>query len=264
MAAENGEDDDDNDGEKDEWEEIEGEADGEDDEEGWADMEKEEEEEEEKADEEMEEEDIPLKAAAEVDDEKCPTLVPIGTGEGEPTPSLTKLTTEERDSIRRDVSSTRIFSTEDFTRMAKLVQREEAAKRDPRLMAKRRRAGDKFEPLSDDDDSSSDEDEGVRIRGQTEAGDLLGSGARRRKSRAEKLERIQAGREKYEHGDRRGGSTNEEKKRKKNFLMSKNSRATRDKMGDKATRRQNTTGGRGKENFKGANAGNARKRRRKN
>jgi protein SDA1 len=52
---------------------------------------------------------------------------------------------------------------------------------------------------------------------------------RKRTHKAEKLKKIIAGRDAFESKERAGGSTNIEKSRKKNFLMSKSSREARSK-----------------------------------
>jgi hypothetical protein len=44
--------------------------------------------------------------------------------------------TEEREKLKQDISSTRIFSTSDFLKMGRLVEREERSKRDPREAAR--------------------------------------------------------------------------------------------------------------------------------
>ena len=78
-------------------------------------------------------------------------------------------------------------------------------------------------------------------------------------SKAERLEKIIQGRAAFETKSRDGGSTNEEKKRKKNFLMTKFSMSTRTKMGGKQTFRDLT-----KRKHKAGQIGHlAKKRRRK-
>mmetsp|Transcript_2345 Transcript_2345/g.2822 ORF Transcript_2345/g.2822 Transcript_2345/m.2822 type:complete len:87 (+) Transcript_2345:121-381(+) len=61
---------------------------------------------------------------------------------------------------------------------------------------------------------------------------------KKRISKAEKLEKIVAGREKFESKSRDGGSTNIEKKRKKNFQMTKYAFASRQKRSEKDSVRQ--------------------------
>ena len=63
---------------------------------------------------------------------------------------------------------------------------------------------------------------------------------RKRANKMERLEKVLAGREAFEHKRRDGGSTNTEKKRKKNFLMSKFSVSNRTKQGSKDTARRGT------------------------
>jgi protein SDA1 len=62
-------------------------------------------------------------------------------------------------------------------------------------------------------------------------------------SKAEKLSKIIAGRTEFESKQRSGGSTNIEKKRKKNFVMSKFGRETRAKGRGKAGLNEKTFGG---------------------
>jgi protein SDA1 len=158
-------------------------------------------------------------------------------------PDLSKMTKDEREQLKQQVSSTRIFTTEDFIKMKKLVERENRAKRDPREAARRKRAiaqGKDFIALSDDenDDDNSTESEtesimgderGVNIKGTVNPQDIMATSTRKRQSRADKLEKVLAGRTKFETKGRAGGSTNIEKKRKKNFIMSKFSTDARTK-----------------------------------
>jgi protein SDA1 len=150
---------------------------------------------------------------------------------------LSKMTPEEREDLKQKVSSTRVFTASDFEKMRKLVEREHRAKRDPREAARRKRAvakGKEFEELSDDSDSDADDHE-VRVSGVVTPQDIMADAKRKRQSKAEKLEKIVAGRQKFESKSRAGGSTNTEKKRKKNFMMSQFSFATRSKGKGKAT-----------------------------
>ena len=150
-----------------------------------------------------------------------------------PTIDLSKMTQEERELLKQEVSSHRIFSAADFVKMRKLVEREERVKRDPREAARRKRAlarGQEFEALSDDDDDDESEDEAAwHVHGAVQPSDLMALATRKRQSKAEKLEKILAGRTKFETKMRAGGSTNIEKTRKKNFLMSKFSQDARRK-----------------------------------
>merc|ERR1712070_526937 len=79
---------------------------------------------------------------------------------------LSKMTQEERNKLKQEISSTRVFTAADFIKMRKLVEREERARRDPREAARRKRAiarGQEFDELSDDDfDDSDDEDDMIR------------------------------------------------------------------------------------------------------
>ena len=146
-------------------------------------------------------------------------------------PDVSKLSVEERDRLKQELSSTRIFTTSDFVKMRKLVERERRAKQDPREVARRKRAiarGEEFEELSDDD-SDDDSDEEINIAGAVNPSHLMAEAKRKRQSKAEKLEKIIAGRTQFEQKHREGGSTNVEKKRKKNFQMTKFSRDARSK-----------------------------------
>jgi len=148
---------------------------------------------------------------------------------------LSKMTQDERNKLKQDISSTRVFSASDFVKMRKLVEREERARRDPREAARRKRAiarGQEFDELSDDDDDSDgddDEYDEVRIKGAVNPDMIMAEAKRKRKSKAEKLQKILSGREAFETNHRPGGSTNTEKERKKNFLMTKSSKRARTK-----------------------------------
>ena len=188
------------------------------------------------------------------DDDEAPDLIRLDvnndnketTNDEIIVPDLSKMTKEERDKLKQDVSSTRIFTTEDFIKMRKLVERENRAKHDPREAARRKRAiaqGRDFVALSDDDDDDDDgnnsteseseslvgDDRNVNIKGTVNPEDIMALSTRKRQSRAMKLEKVLAGRTKFETKQRAGGSTNIEKKRGKNFIMSKFSQDARSK-----------------------------------
>ena len=174
------------------------------------------------------------------DEEEAPELIVVdpkekqdGDNDEEDVLDLSKMTQEERNKLKQDISSTRIFTASDFAKMKKLVEREERARRDPREAARRKRAiarGNEFDELSEDDYDSDDSDEDqVRIRGAVNPDMIMAEAKRKRKSKAEKLKKVLEGREKFESNDRAGGSTNTEKERKKNFLMSKSSKRARTK-----------------------------------
>ncbi|KAL3940952.1 MAG: hypothetical protein SGBAC_004605 [Bacillariaceae sp.] len=172
------------------------------------------------------------------DDEEAPDLVVHEKSTDETTTDesvidLAKMTPDEREKLKQDVSSSRIFSTADFVRMRKLVEREKRLKSDPREAARRKRAiargGQDFEDLSDDDSSVDSEDDDIHIKGAVNPFEIMAEAKRKRQTKAEKLEKILAGRSNFETSDRAGGSTNTEKLRRKNFLMSKSSRGARSK-----------------------------------
>jgi protein SDA1 len=185
----------------------------------------------------------------ESEDDTAPELVNLddfeeesigSTPQIEPTIILSKLTDTERNALRQNISSTRIFSTADFEKMRKLVARAEREKRDPRAAARRKRMeaqGKTLEELSDNESSveSDDDAEAVKTAGVVRPDDIMAEAKRKRQSKAEKLEKIMAGREKFQHKSRAGGSTNEEKKRKKNFLMQKFSYEMRGRKNLKAS-----------------------------
>lgn len=197
-------------------------------------------------------------AAGMDDDEVAPKLIKVKEIDGKMVPEedidsegketsidLSKMTAEERAKLKQDVSSTRIFTAADFAKMRKLVEREERIKRDPRAAArlKRRRAqGKEFEELSDDDGYSSDEDDGIHVKGAVNFMDIAAEAKKKRANKIERLTKIVEGRDKFEHKQREGGSTNTEKTRKKNFLMTKNSFANRTKQGNKQTARDAARG----------------------
>jgi len=159
---------------------------------------------------------------------------------------LSKMTCEERTKLRLHVSSTRVFTTFELKKMAKLVERQHRARRDPRVAArtKRRLAQGKvdFEELSDDSDDwdSDSDDEVLYVKGAVRNYDIMASARKKRQNKVERLEKILTGREKFEFKARVGGSTNTEKKRKKSFLMTKFSFENRTKQGSKETARRGT------------------------
>lgn len=173
---------------------------------------------------------------------------------------LSKMTPAEREAMRMEVSASRAFTSSDFSKMRKLVEREHKARRDPREAARRKRAiarGDGFEELSGDDDSDSDDDN-VQFKGKVNLEDIMAQATKKRQNKAERLSKVLAGREKFESNSRTGGSTNIEKKRKKNFVMAKFSFETRAKGKGKSQRAEAKNG-------KGFNANHDnKKRRRKN
>merc|ERR1719512_120135 len=192
------------------------------------------------------------------DDAVAPTLIPVKIVDGKAVPieeysdneptqktvDLSSMTPEERAKLSQEVSATRVFTAAEFAKMRKLVERQERLKRDPRAAAriKRRRAqGKDFEELSDDDDESdvdSGDEERVYVKGAVSTNEIMADTKKKRASKIERLEKVLAGREQFEHKNRDGGSTNTEKKRKKNFLMTKFSAANRTKQGSKDTARR--------------------------
>ncbi|KAK1746062.1 SDA1 family protein [Skeletonema marinoi] len=206
-------------------------------------------------------------------DEEAPDLVLLGDdeegkeeedvdGEKGDTVDYSKLSKKERAKMQQEVSSTRIFTASEFAKMHKLVARQQQARRDPRLAAKLKRAiakGEEFDDISDSDSDDSD-DEDIHIKGAVNNTDIMADAKRKRMSKAEKLEKIIEGRVKFETNERAGGSTNTEKKRKKNFAMSKYSFDARKKVGEKTTAKM----GRKQERSKLDGGGrDAKKRRRK-
>mmetsp|Transcript_14965 Transcript_14965/g.31785 ORF Transcript_14965/g.31785 Transcript_14965/m.31785 type:complete len:831 (-) Transcript_14965:109-2601(-) len=201
-----------------------------------------------------EEEEIAMNDVDDDDDKSdgdAPDLVLIGEDNDEDMKSkgdeakdeqldLSKLSKEERANLQQEVSSTRVFTSAEFAKMNKLVERQQQARRDPRLAARLKRAkakGEEYADMSDSDDDMSD-DEDIHIKGAVNAVDIMAEAKRKRMSKAEKLEKIIEGREKWESKQRAGGSTNTEKKRKKNFAMSKFAFSTRKKVGEKNTAKQ--------------------------
>jgi protein SDA1 len=205
--------------------------------------------------------------------EEAPELVylPLDPKEKSGVIDTSRMSKLERDKLKQKVSSTRIFSAEDFAKMRKLVEREEHAKRDPRAAAKLKRqlaSGKGFIELSDDDENSSDDDQEdddrnkqIHVKGVVNPSDIMAEAKRKRASKIERLEKIVAGREKFEHKKRDGGSTNTEKKRKKLFVMSKFSTKARMKRNDKETAKHARKNG-NKRKFK-ENKFESKKRRRK-
>ena len=114
---------------------------------------------------------------------------------------------KERAQIIQNASSKRIFTTSDFEKMRKLVEREQKLRRDPRAAARRKRAlakGKGFEALPDDnedvsDDSSLDDNEqSIRTHGVVNPMDIMANSKKKRMNKKERLEKIIAGREKFE------------------------------------------------------------------
>jgi len=165
-------------------------------------------------------------------------MVPVPDEEaGEDSIDLSKMSAKERNKMSQDVSSTRIFSAADFDKMRKLVEREARLKRDPRAAAKLKRMkakGKDFIELSDDD-SDDEEDDGIQVKGVVNPSDIMANAKKKRMSKIEKLEKIVAGRQKFEFKSRDGGSTNTEKTRNKAFVMTKYSQSSREKQGRKIT-----------------------------
>ena len=221
--------------------------DNDDDEEDDDEEEEEELEEEEEGDEEkdVDEDDID----EEVDEMQTTTAADDDVDVEERVIDLSKMSQQERDALKQHVSSTRVYSAQDFAKMRKLVERERRARMDPREAARRKRAiaqrggGEDFyfDPLSDDDDDDAastngggggDDDENddqIKIKGAVGVGDIMAESTRKRQTKADKLQKVLAGREKFETKGRAGGSTNTEKLRRKNFVMSKSSRSARAK-----------------------------------
>jgi protein SDA1 len=254
--VEEDDDDDDDDVDDDGWEEVDDDNDNnaENDSGEWEDMDEEE---------DMQDKD---------DVEEAPSLVPLNV-DGNPVqgssedkgalaveiPNVSKMTKEQRDRLKQQVSSTRIFSTADFAKMKKLVERENRAKFDPREAARRKRAiakGQEFEALSETE-SETESVADVNIKGTVNPEDIMASATRKRQSKAERLEKVLAGRTQFETKRREGGSTNVEKKRKKNFVMSKFSREARSKGRGKSHSQQKASG------LPSKGTHEARKRRRK-
>mmetsp|Transcript_16710 Transcript_16710/g.33991 ORF Transcript_16710/g.33991 Transcript_16710/m.33991 type:complete len:896 (-) Transcript_16710:104-2791(-) len=226
------------------------------------------------SDEEVEKEEEEDEIEVDESDEEAPDLVLLGEesnngddnggaeNEGDRTLDLSKLSEKERAKLKQEISSTRIFTTAEFVKMRKLVERQQQARRDPRLAAKLKRAiarGEEYDDISDfdSDEEVDSDDDNVHISGAVNPTDIMAEAKRKRMSKAEKLEKILEGRQKWESKERAGGSTNTEKKRKKNFAMSKFSFSARQKVGEKETAKK------GKKREQLANGRDAKKRRRK-
>lgn len=174
------------------------------------------------------------------DDEEAPELVVLNADGDEANGAesdiidVTKMSTAERDKLKQEVSSNRIFSASDFVKMRKLVEKERKEQRDPREAARRKRAiaqGKDYDEISDE----GSDDEAINVAGVVSPTEIMAEAKRKRQSKAERLESILAGREKFEFKSRDGGSTNTEKKRAKNFMMTKYSMEARMKRSRKKT-----------------------------
>ncbi|GMH85777.1 hypothetical protein TrST_g4813 [Triparma strigata] len=236
---------------------------------------KKEEEEEEEEEEGGEWEEVEEEEEEEVEEEgegEWEDVVDSDDSEGEEAP---KLVETDQMKVRAEVSQNRIFSSAELNKIKKLVAREKAIRRDPRLAAKRKRmeAAGEAELLSGDDlgDSSdsdldnygsSDDEEDIATQRNVTPGDIMAESKRRRLNKMERLESIKKGREDFESKKRSGGSTNTEKKRKKNFLMQRQSWERRRMDNDKQTRTNGA--GRKAKNFAGkfeGAKGNGKRRR---
>jgi protein SDA1 len=191
--------------------------------------------------EELEDEDDWSEGDAQSDEDEAPNLVLVDANgkqvdkDQEGVLDLSKMTPEEREKLKQQVSASRIFSAADFARMRKLVEKEKRAMRDPREAARRKRAiarGIDYDELSDDDGGAEDE---IHIAGAVNPDEIMAEAKRKRQSKAERLESILAGRTKFESKQREGGSTNTEKKRTKNFVMTKHSMEARSKRKGKTS-----------------------------
>ncbi len=188
-------------------------------------------------------------AEEDVGDEEAPNLVNLDAEEEQKEdekedsviPDVSKMTPKERELLKQKVSSERIFTASDFEKMRKLVELERRAREDPREAARRKRAKARGQDLEDLSEDSEDEEEANRIKisGAVNPEDIMADARRKRQSKAERLEKVIAGRTKFEAKQREGGSTNEEKKRKKNFTMSKFSFEARSKGRGKKGLNQN-------------------------
>merc|ERR1719512_485372 len=146
------------------------------------------------------------------DDAVAPTLIPVKIVDGKAVPieeysdneptqktvDLSSMTPEERAKLSQEVSATRVFTTGEFEKMRKLVERQERLKRDPRAAArlKRRRAqGKDFEELSESDDSEGDSDEErFYIKGAVRTNEIMAETKKKRASKIDRLEKVLAGR----------------------------------------------------------------------
>jgi protein SDA1 len=183
------------------------------------------------------------------DDSTPPNLVQLDENEAARAqafaaiPDLSKMSQEDRDRLKQEVSSTRIFSASDFDKMRRLVDRERRLRTDPREAARRKRAiarGQDVDALSGEETSGDDDDDGddavyARVQGVVDPRELMADAKKKRLTRTEKLEKIVAGRTKFAAKAREGGATNVEKKRKKSFVMSKFSQSARSKSTGKGS-----------------------------
>merc|ERR1712226_373056 len=167
------------------------------------------------------------------ENEEAPTLVNLDVNkterENETMFEVGNMSSEDRDKLKQDMSSSRIFSMKDFEKMKKLIARENRAKLDPRENARRKRAIARGEDVDELSDDNSDEDATVNIAGAVTPQDIMATARKKRQDKMMRLEKAIAGREQFEAKGREGGSTNIEKKRKKNFLMTKYSHENRSK-----------------------------------
>jgi hypothetical protein len=102
-----------------------------------------------------------------------------------------------------------------------------------------------------------------RQRGAFTSTDIQAESQRRKTSKAERLESIMGGRSVRQEKEHNGGSTNRDKLRKKNFLMSKHSfNGVRKLQNEKQTRFNGAGRDPGAKHKKGKKAGTSQRRRR--
>eukprot|EP00956_Cyclotella_meneghiniana_P025154 scaffold51827_cov60-Cyclotella_meneghiniana.AAC.1 len=114
---------------------------------------------------------------------------------------VSHLSKEKRAKLQQQVSSTRIFTSAEFAKMQKLVDRQQKARRDPRLAAKLKREkakGNEYADLSEDDSEGGDSEDELRISGAVTPSDIMAYAKKKRMTKAEKLEKILEGRQKWE------------------------------------------------------------------
>ena len=114
---------------------------------------------------------------------------------------VSHLSKEQRAKLQQQVSSTRIFTSAEFAKMQKLVDRQQKARRDPRLAAKLKREkakGNEYADLSEDDSEGGDSEDELRISGAVTPSDIMAYAKKKRMTKAEKLEKILEGRQKWE------------------------------------------------------------------
>jgi len=133
---------------------------------------------------------------------------------------------EVKKDVRQRIDALRSLSADDFERIRLLKKQKEAEERDPRLRAAKKRKLRQIaekqgvtEEQLEMEELSEEEEEQIADGLVVEPAHLEGYRKRRKANLEERLESVLKGRMKFKRNTHGGGLTNNEKKRKKNFVM---------------------------------------------